>query len=296
MTTSDNCDELNKTLSSNALVYVGQSVALLTQHGKEATLADVLGQGLGCRIQHVSHYDTDQFGTFTRDIARFGSQLDAARAKARMGMRLSGLPIGLASEGAFGPDPVSFLLPQNLELLLWMDERLGIEVVATASGNTNFSHKTVCDWAEAKRFAELAGFPEHYLIVRPDDEHHPQFRKGLSNWDAFQDAIDWALRLSSAGKAFIETDMRAFANPTRMLTIRRAAAALVEKLNSLCPACAAPGFAKSGIIRGLPCEDCGQPTEVAKADIHRCVRCEHQILVDCERHFAAAGNCVYCNP
>jgi hypothetical protein len=181
-------------------------------------------------------------------------------------------------------------------LLLWIDEGLGIEVIATASGNTNFSHKTVTDSDEAKRFAKSAEFPEHYLIVRPNDEHHPQFRKGLSTWDEFQEAVNWALSLSADGKVFIETDMRAFANPTRMLTIRRAAAALVEKLNSLCPVCAVPGFAKSGILRGLPCEDCGQPTDLAKADIHRCVRCEHQILVDCDRHFAAASNCVYCNP
>ncbi len=296
MTKFENCDESSQAGSTYPPVYLGQSVALLTKHGKETPLGEVLGAGLGCRIQHVSDYDTDQFGTFTRDIARVGSQLEAARAKARMGMKLSGLSIGLASEGAFGPDPVSFMLPHNLELLLWIDAGLGIEVIATASGNTNFSHKTVSAWDEAKLFAESAGFPEHYLIVRPDDQHHPQFRKGLSNWDEFNGALEWALSLSSAGKVFIETDMRAFANPTRMLTIRRAAAALVQKLHSRCPACAAPGFANSGVIRGLPCEDCGQPTEQARADIIACVRCTHQILVNRDRQFAAAGNCDYCNP
>lgn len=256
----------------------------------------MLNPGLGCQLEHVSGYDTDQLGTFTRDIARSGSQLDAARAKARMGMQLSGLPIGLASEGAFGPDPVSLMLPHNPELLVWIDTRLGIEVVATASGNTNFSHETVKNWEEAKRFAESAGFPAHSLIVRPDNEHHPTFRKGLSNWDEFQDSVNWAIESSNDRQAFIETDMRAFANPTRMQTIRQAEQALVQKLLSLCPACGTPGFAKAGIIRGLPCEDCGQPTEEAKADIHRCVRCEHQILVNRERHFAAPGNCGYCNP
>ncbi|MDX8125980.1 hypothetical protein JWZ98_02880 [Methylomonas sp. EFPC1] len=296
MTTTKLYEDLSRTVSANVSVYRGQSVALLTQHGKEAPLREVLGAGLGCRIQHVSDYDTDQFGTFTRDIARIGSQLDAARAKARMGMQLSRLSIGLASEGAFGPDPVSFMLPHNLELLLWIDDGLGIEVIATASGHTNFSHKTVPDFKEAKHFAESAGFPEHHLIVRPDDEHHPQFRKDLSTWDAFQEAVDWALSLSLTGKVFIETDMRAFANPTRMLNIRRAAAALVEKLSSLCPACGAPGFAKSGVVRGLPCEDCGQATEQAKADIIACVRCTQQILIDREEQFAAAGNCDYCNP
>lgn len=294
--TSASCDSLSATAKDGVSVYRGQTVALLTQHGKETPLADVLGAGLGCRIQHVSDYDTDQFGTFTRDITRVGSQLEAARAKARMGMQLAGVPIGLASEGAFGPDPVSFMLPHNVELLLWIDAGLGIEVIATASGNTNFSHQTVSAWEEAKCFAESAGFPEHYLIVRPDDQHHPQFRKGLATWDALQEAVDWALSLSAVGKVFIETDMRAFANPTRMLTIRRAAAVLVEKLNSLCPACAAPGFAKSGIICGLPCEECGQPTAQAKADVVACVRCTHQLLLARAPVYASATYCDYCNP
>ncbi|HSN24244.1 MAG TPA: DUF6671 family protein [Methylomicrobium sp.] len=276
--------------------YWGQRVALLTQHGKQVPLREVLSQSLGCKLEHVTDYDTDQLGTFTRDVARCGSQLDAARAKARIGMELSCLPIGLASEGSFGPDPFSFMLPHNMELLVWIDDRLGIEIVATSSGKTNFSHRIVKHWENAESFAKTAGFPEHYLIVRPGDEHHPEFRKGLSNWDSLRDAVNWALATSPDCQAFIETDMRAFANPTRMQNIRRAAEALIQKLQSHCPACGAPGFARSGVIRGLPCEDCGQPTEEAKADIYRCVRCEYQTVTDRETGFAAAGKCGYCNP
>lgn len=283
-------------LISSVSSYAGQRVALLTKHGKQAPLGEILSQWLDCQLEHVSEYDTDQLGTFTRDVARSGSQLEAARAKARIGMVLSGLPIGLASEGSFGPDPFAFMLPHNLELLIWIDDRLGIEVVATASGRTNFSHKTVKHWEDAERFAELAGFPEHYLIVRPSNEHHPEFRKGLSNWDSLRDAMHWALASSPERQAFIETDMRAFANPTRVQNICRAAEALMQKLQSHCPVCGAPGFAKSGVIRGLPCEDCGQPTEEAKADIHSCVRCDHQTLINREPGFAAPGNCGYCNP
>ena len=283
-------------LNSLESVYYGQRVALLTQHGKQTPLGEVLSEKLGCQLEHVSGYDTDQLGTFTRDIARSGSQLDAARAKARLGMTLSGLPIGLASEGAFGPDPVFLMMPHNMEMLVWIDDLLGIEVVATALGKTNFSHITVKDWSDAKYFAESAGFPEHYLILRPNDEHHPAFRKGISDWDSLKDAVDWALASSPVCRAFIETDMRAFANPTRMQAIRNAAEVLAQKLQSLCPDCRSPGFAKSGVIRGLPCEDCGQPTEIAKADIHRCVRCEYKLLVAREPGFAEPRDCAYCNP
>lgn len=276
--------------------YSGQRVALLTQHGKQAPLSEILQDWLGCQLEHVSEYNTDQLGTFSRDIARAGSQLEAARSKARIGMTLSGLPIGMASEGAFGPDPFAFMLPHNLELMIWIDDRLGIEVVATSSAKTNFSHQTVKNWQEAKCFAEAIGFPEHYLIVRPNDEHHPEFRKDLSNWDSLKEALNWALALSPNRQAFIETDMRAFANPTRMQNIRLAAEALMQKLQTCCPACGAPGFAKSGVIRGLLCIDCGQATEEVKAEIHCCVRCDYQTVINRKQEFAAAGNCGYCNP
>jgi len=46
---------------------------------------------LGCRVAHVSGFDTDQLGTFTRNIPRAGIQLEAARKKACLGMELAGL-------------------------------------------------------------------------------------------------------------------------------------------------------------------------------------------------------------
>jgi hypothetical protein len=109
--------------------FEGQSIALLTQHGKEAAIAPVLEPVLGCRVLRVDGFDTDTLGTFTRERPRPGSQIDAARRKARIGIERSGLPIGLASEGSFGPDPFSGLFTWNLELLLLIDDRLGIEVV-----------------------------------------------------------------------------------------------------------------------------------------------------------------------
>ncbi len=276
--------------------YRNQRVALLTQHGKEAVIAPALAELLGCRVEKMGGFDTDLLGTFTRDIARAGSQLDAARKKARIGMELSGLSIGIASEGAFGPDPLAFMLPANRELLIWIDDRLGIEVVASSAGKTNLSHCLIESWEEAENFAQSAGFPEHHLVVRPVDENHPEFRKGLADWDSLKDAVTWARDLAPNRNVSIETDMRAFANPTRMENIRLAAENLAQRLTSLCPACGAPGFSLGGHVRGLPCEDCGSPTGEAKVDVHCCVRCDHQLLVEREREHASARYCDYCNP
>lgn len=85
--------------------YVGRNVALLTQHGKGQIIAPLLESTLGCFIELVSGFDTDQLGTFTREIARPGSHLDAARRNARIGIELAETIGGIASEGSFGVDP-----------------------------------------------------------------------------------------------------------------------------------------------------------------------------------------------
>ena len=114
--------------------YHNQGVAFLTQHGKESLVRDALEEQLGCRLIHTDAYDTDQLGTFTGDIQRQGSQLDAARQKAKIGMSLTQLRIGLASEGAFGADPFGGLMPWNTELLLWVDEERQLEIKGVAQG------------------------------------------------------------------------------------------------------------------------------------------------------------------
>lgn len=91
--------------------YSGRRVSLLTQHGKEQVLRPALEPALECVIDHVDGYDTDLQGAFTRESHRPGTQLEALRRKARKGMELSGLPLGLASEGSFGPDPFTGLFP-----------------------------------------------------------------------------------------------------------------------------------------------------------------------------------------
>jgi hypothetical protein len=276
--------------------YQGRQVALLTQHGKERVIAHVLEVALGCRVGRVAGYDTDLLGTFTREATRPGTQLEAARKKARIGMELAGLPLGLASEGSFGPDPYAGLFPWNVEMIVWIDDTLGIEVVGVSSGKANSSHLLTVNWEEAAAFARAADFPEHHLVARPQDEDDPRIRKGIADWKTLRDVFLWACGEASNGCAFLETDVRADRNPTRMERIGQAAQDLARKLCSLCPICDAPGFQLAERVPGLPCEDCGAPTREAREDIHRCVRCGHQVTVDRPEKAASAAHCDFCNP
>ncbi len=133
--------------------YAGRPIALLTRHGKERVIAPALEPALGCRVELVTGYDTDRLGTFTREIPRAGSQLEAARRKARIGMELSGLSLGLASEGAFGPDPMAGLFPWNVEIVVFIDDEAGIEIVGRAQGPARHAHLSSGEWAAAEDLA-----------------------------------------------------------------------------------------------------------------------------------------------
>ena len=278
-------------------VYAESRVALLTQHGKEGVIASVLDTALGCRVERVTGYDTDLLGTFTRDIPRAGMQLEAARKKARIGMQLSGLSLGLASEGSFDADPMVGMFPWNVEFLIFLDDERDLEVVGVAQGKANFSHLLTDDWAAVAAYAKQAGFPAHHLVLRPESENDPRMRKGIAAWVALEAAFAWALAASASGRVFVETDLRAHANPTRMDNIRLAAEDLVKKLRSLCPSCGTPGFWIVERVAGLPCAACGAPTRETRTEILGCLKCAHRETRErADRQYADPGRCDSCNP
>ena len=279
------------------VAYAGARVALLTRHGKERVIAPVMDAALGCRVERVDGFDTDLLGTFTRDIPRAGTQLEAARRKARVGMELSGLPLGLASEGSFGKDPFSGMFPWNVEFLVFIDDLIGIEVVGVAQGNASSAHLLAASWTEAEAFARQAGFPGHHLVLRPEGENDARIRKGIKAWAELEDAFAWALAQADNGRVFLENDLRAHAHPTRLDNIRLAAEDMVRKLQSPCPACGTPGFWLVERIMGLPCGDCGAPTHETRAEVHGCLKCAHRDMRERSgRQCADPGRCDYCNP
>lgn len=85
--------------------FASRTAVLATMHRKEDVIAPLLEQELGLQIVVPQNFNTDRFGTFSREVKRAGSQLEAARIKAQAAMQATGAAIALASEGAFGPPP-----------------------------------------------------------------------------------------------------------------------------------------------------------------------------------------------
>lgn len=277
--------------------YAGRRIALLTRHGKERVVAPLLRQRLGAEVHLDGDYDTDRLGTFTRDIPRLLGQRETAARKARIAIERTGLPLGLGSEGAFGRDPVSGLLPWNVELVVLVDAERDIEVAGMDQGPTRFGHLSSGEWAEVERFARDQGFPRQQLVVRPAGEDDPRITKGIASWPGLEAAFARALEQADNGRAFVETDGRAHASPERMARIQRATADLVERLLCRCPACGTPGFAMVERIPGLPCAACGAPTRETRAEVHGCLKCAHRVsIANAGSNHADPGRCDGCNP
>ncbi|MDP3506532.1 MAG: hypothetical protein Q8T09_00950 [Candidatus Melainabacteria bacterium] len=301
-------------MSMDEARYLNQKAFLATKHDKARAIARPMRMGIGLEVVTSSAIDTDLLGTFTGEVRRNCSPLDTVLKKARMGMAVSGLPLGLANEGSFGPHPYLFFVPGTQEIMAFIDDHLEIEVTEQlVSAETNFNQALAESSRDLCDFLIRAKFPSHGLIVRPNSEQgnvgvsaadgglpaaDGLVIKGVCSLGELERAIELCKLRSTDGKAFVETDMRAHMNPTRQRVIRRLAVKLARRLMQLCPSCACPGWGVTDFLPGLPCDLCGLATEKPLFEIHSCQKCSHQ-----ERLLRRDGQvsvdpreCNYCNP
>jgi Zn ribbon nucleic-acid-binding protein len=276
--------------------YSNQRASLLTKHGKEAVIAKVMHESLGLEIIHIDSFDTDLFGTFTRDIARQGNQLEAARAKAIKGAEIADTKLGLASEGLFTGDPFLGTFPWNNELVILVDTTNKVEITGFSSNYAQSYSALISADGDIEEHLKKAAFPMHHLVLRPNSPESKEFRKGISTRDEFDELTRYFFKKSESGKVFLENDLRAFSNPTRMENIRTATLNLAEKIRSICPACRCPGFWITNTIPGLHCVACGNQTKEIKAKVYVCKKCSHVEMVKSKDLFADQGKCDFCNP
>lgn len=279
-------------------MFASRKLFIATKHGKEKVLSPLLEARLGVVPFTSNVVDTDLLGTFTGEIERVLSPLDAARQKCSMAYALTGCDLVVASEGSFGAHPVYGFVPADEELLLFRDFKHDVEIVQThLSTNTNHNATKVNHADDLIEFAKQAGFPSHGLVLRKTRSEGHQFIKGITSLDALI-ASYHELSDDPDGELVVETDMRAMFNPTRMGVIAECAEKLVAKINSRCPACDFPGFSITGRQAGLPCQQCGLPTRSTLTASSTCARCSHTV-----HHQFPNGKtneeptyCDFCNP
>ncbi|MCU0429015.1 MAG: hypothetical protein MUF42_03510 [Cytophagaceae bacterium] len=278
-------------------LFSNRKLIIASKHQKELVIQPLFEQALALRCVVDEKLDTDQLGTFSGEIERTLSPLEAAREKCRRAMALNACDMAIASEGSFGPHPSYYFLNANEEFLVFMDLKNDLEIaVRHLSLDTNFNGKEIYSEEELLHFAQEVGFPDHGIIVKNTKENFTSLLKGITQPAILMEAYRTTMR--AHGSVYVETDMRAMYNPTRMKVIEVAAKKLLEKVRSCCPACDTPGFEITEATRGLPCARCGAPTPAVKSVRYSCKRCGHSLdrLFPDNKQTEDPMYCSFCNP
>jgi hypothetical protein len=278
--------------------WKGMEATLATMHGKEAIIAPLFKESLQVNVSVPELFDTDRFGTFTRDIKRAGTQLETAREKALAAMKQTGTPLGIASEGSFGTHPAMPFVSVNIELVVLIDSINQLEIVGQHLSHTvQTRSKTISSPEEALSTALSWGFPEQGVILRQSEHSNRHIYKNITSEAELLKNSRLLLSRFFATSCFMETDMRAHRCPKRRESIKEATLSLIANCQSLCPMCSTPGFSVVRHIPGLPCTECGQASQLIKASVWSCQKCHYtKEETRQDLQFAEAKDCQWCNP
>jgi len=253
-------------------MFWGRTLLIATKHEKEKAIAPILEKELGVNCIVSSNFDTDELGTFTGEVDRKDDPITTARKKCILAMELANCDMAIASEGSFGPHPSIFFLPADDEFLIFIDKKNELEIIVRElSTKTNFNTAEVRSEKELKDFAKAAQFPSHGLILRKHTNDYSNLKKGITDWETLLNVYENLTKNNR--NAYVETDMRAMYNPTRMMVIEKTAQKLASKIISQCPQCKLPGFGVTDIKYGLPCSLCNFPTRSTLSLISTCSKC-----------------------
>jgi|GEM_PF-1022234 len=125
-------------MSEKSSLYKDRKIVLVTKHKKEAIIKPLLEKEIGCQIIVESEFDTDRLGTFSREIKRKKSQEGTA--------------------------------------LVLLDKRNKLVVNGVyESADTNYNHILADHYDDVLVFAKNIGFPEHHVIIRPDNNKSKKY-------------------------------------------------------------------------------------------------------------------------
>ncbi|MEN8835901.1 MAG: DUF6671 family protein [Polaribacter sp.] len=278
-------------------MFAGRKLVIATKHKKEAVIAPIIEQSLGVKCFVPKNFDTDLLGTFSGEVERKQNPLETAKQKCLQAMKYSNCDLGIASEGSFGPHPSLFFTNADDEFLIFIDKKNNLEIVVREVNlETNFNAITVSNENEMLDFAKKVGFPSHALILRKSEKETTHLVKGIKDEKKLKN--EFQKLLEKFGSVYVETDMRAMNNPTRMKVIQKASEKLKDKIASCCPKCNTPGFGITEAKKGLPCSLCGTPTNTTLSFIYKCIKCSFQKedLYPNNKETEDPMYCNYCNP
>jgi len=253
--------------------FSNRKLLVATKHQKEKVIAPIFEKGLGVRCYVSDEFDTDALGTFSGEVSRKDDALTTLKKKCLLAMEKNHIDLVIASEGSFGAHPSVFFASADDELLMLFDAKNDLEIVVREiSLDTNFKASTITNDIELMEFAQSVKFPSHALIVKPAENNYNKIIKGITDLESLKNYFTEFK--NEYGSAYVETDMRANYNPTRMRVIEKTAQKLLKAVKSICPDCETPGFTVTKSIPGLPCNWCKTPTASTLSYLYVCKKCK----------------------
>ncbi len=255
-------------------MFEGRKLLIASKHRKEQVISPLVIQELGIKEVLITNFDTDTFGTFSGEIDRKDDPITTVRNKCLKAMELGDYDLAIANEGSFGPHPTLFFCAANEELMILIDKKNTLEITERViSTETNFDAKEIASEDGLFEFCKRVQFPSHAVILRPAENDYRKIFKGIQEVNELKEAYKHLL--STYSSVYIETDMRAHKNPSRMKVIEEVTKKLIEKIKSTCPTCSHPGYSITNAQPGLPCQQCHLPTKSTLSYIYSCVGCGH---------------------
>jgi hypothetical protein len=270
-------------------------IGIVTKHGKESVIKPIFEQNPTLDIQHI-YFDTDTLGTFSGEIARTLSPLEAVRQKCLWALENSSVRMAIATEGSFGPHPYLLGLPLHVELVMLRDSHTQKEWVEHLQTiETNFHADTLLAVNDLVNFAERINFGINGILLSAH-KTGPTFLKDAKT---MTELIHQFNEIKKEHKSvYAQTDMRAHRNEKRMEKIQLLANRLNTRLGTPCPSCHNAGFKMTRITKGAPCSACNRSTDLPLFEIHSCQFCSYSAQIPSSQFEMQVDPqfCNYCNP
>jgi hypothetical protein len=278
-------------------LFQGRQLHVVSRHQKHLYLTPPIAAATGLIVKPFTEVDTDTLGTFSGEVERTLSPLEAAREKCRLAASFFKEGYLLASEGSFGPHPTLGFVAAGEEWLVLYDLAEKKElIVRDITFDICFHGELITEIEKGIRFLDQVGFPEQKVILK-SSQHQPVriVKDSMNQAEVLYQMEDM---VADYGSCFVETDMRAMNNPSRQKHLHKLGEKLAERLSSICAQCGWYGFSVVRVERGLPCSWCGTPTESVLCEVLGCVQCG----LEQHRNFPAGKQqedpqfCNQCNP
>ncbi len=275
-------------------MFENKKIIIATKHGKEKIFEKVLQSALKGKYFAPNDFDTDEFGSFSGDIERTLTAKETVKQKCLAAMQKYNLDIALASEGSFGNHPMYYFTPFNEEWVVLIDLKNDLEIYGVhRTTEVCYEKKSITNWNALKDFLKQIDFPHQNVIIKNKEEEGKIICKDALTYEQIKQSLQ---NSKITFPIYIETDLRAMHNPTRIKSIEKAIENLLQNIQSVCPKCYNPGFVITQTQSGLPCVACGLPTKNIAYTIKNCRKCSYELKEKINKEYEEPQFCDFCNP